>query len=484
MAPPTRANKNRRSGNNAGPDPTAAPEVGAIAGVGADRISALPSEVLGGILSLLPTDEAVRAQAVSRVWRTLWPTAPLNLDDDHLRRRLTGAGAGADDALLALITRILAAHRGPARRLSLTMLPRISSTTGGDRYGVFRALLQSPTLDALQDIHFSYLYKSATATDDLDRLPPPALRFGGLTVASYGRCHFPENLAGVRFPKLRQLTLYDLTNTERTLHDMISACPEIRSLLLNNNRGFRRARISSPTLVSLGVSSDEDAEAAVMEELTIVDAPCMERLLIFNADGGPMNISVVGAPKLRVLGSVPSFVLKLQLGKTVLKEMTAITAITSMHAMTILAIGGDGFKLNIVIDILRCFPFLEKLYFTSMAKEGYGKTVPYNGDLSIKCLDTHLKEIVLRNYKGTREDVKFAKFFILNASALRLLKFQVPIRQCHKKWEANERRKLPKKNDRASPAVRFHFVYDTVFFRNFEDANRTHKILKSDPFDG
>ncbi|CAN6197500.1 unnamed protein product [Urochloa humidicola] len=299
MAPPTRTNKNRRSRNNAGPAPTtAAAESAACAG--ADRISALPSEILGGILTHLATDEAVRAQAVSRVWRDLWPTAPLNLDDGHLLRHLTGAGAG--DALVALITRVLAAHRGPARRLSLTTLPRVSSTTGGDRYGAFHALLQSPALDALQDIHFSYLYKSSVAAAELDRLPPPALRFAGLTVASYGRCHFPENLAGVRFPKLRQLTLYDLTNTEATLHAMISACPEIRSLLLNNNRGFRRAHISSPTLVSLGMSSEEDVEAAVMEELTIVDAPCLERLLIFNADGGPVNISVIWCTQAHGLG--------------------------------------------------------------------------------------------------------------------------------------------------------------------------------------
>lgn len=55
-----------------------------------------------------------------------------------------------------------------------------------------------------------------------------------------------------------------------------------------------------------------------MEELTILDAPSMERLLIFDTDGGPMNISIVGAPNLRVLGSLPvSSLLRLQLGSTV-----------------------------------------------------------------------------------------------------------------------------------------------------------------------
>ncbi|PUZ69285.1 hypothetical protein GQ55_2G095100 [Panicum hallii var. hallii] len=436
-------------------------------------IGVLPNEVMSSIISLLPSDDGVRTRAVSSRWRDLWLSAPLNLDDDDLRPWRNG------DGLVDLITEILSTHPGPARRLSLTNLARVSSTHGDDRYPSFDGWFQSPVLDKIKELHFRYLFRYLNS--DVDPLPPSALRFTDLSVASYGRCHFPENLAGVSFPNLRQLTLFDLTNSEATLEAMIQACPAIRSLLLSGNMGFRHVRISSPTLVSLGVSTLRNE--AVMEELTIVDAPSMERLLLFETDGGPMNIDVQGAPNLQVLGSLSSSMPRVQLGSTVLQKMIATTVITPMHTVKILALNAGSFELNTFVDILKCFPCLQKLYFTSFVITDFGKTMLNYGALSIPCLDTHLKEIVLRNFRGGKDDIKFAKFFVLNARVLRLMEFRVPIRESTKKWEANQRRKLPKKINRASQALRFDFVYDDCIFRSFEDTYCTHELSKADPFD-
>ncbi|RLN36202.1 hypothetical protein C2845_PM03G25220 [Panicum miliaceum] len=464
MAPP--AKKRRRSRKKQAP--AAAPKDGH------GLIGVLPNEVMSSIISLLPIDDGVRTRAVSSRWRDLWLSAPLNLDDDDLRPWRNG------DGLVDLITKILSTHPGPARRLSLTNLARVSSTHGDDRYPSFDGWFRSPVLDRIKELHFRYLFRYLNS--DVDRLPPSALRFTDLVVASYGRCHFPENLDGVSFPNLRQLTLFDLTNSEATLDAMILACPAIRSLVLSGNSGFRRARISSPTLVSLGVSALRNE--AIMEELTIVDAPSMERLLLFDTYGGPVNIDVQGAPNLQVLGSLSSSMPIVQLGSTVLQKMIATTAITPMYTVKILALNAGDFKLNTLVDILKCFPCLEKLYFTPFVTDSSKTMLKNDGAISIPCLDTHLKEIVLRNFRGGRDDIKFAKFFVLNARVLRLMEFRVPIRQSTKKWEANQRQKLPKKIDRASQALRFDFVYHHCFFRSFEDTYCTHELSKSDPFDG
>ncbi|XP_039834388.1 F-box/FBD/LRR-repeat protein At5g56420-like [Panicum virgatum] len=273
--------------------PTAAQ--GVVPDQGVDRISDLPDELLCAVVSSLPAKDGARTMVLSRRWSNLRLSAPLNLDDEHpILSEFVRPHRQVEYLKLLHITRILSAHRGPVRRLRLGSICH-TSTTSGD-------WLRSPALDKLEELHFRYEFMEFGPRQN--RLPSSALRFSELRVASYGGCEFPDDLGCVTFLKLRELTLYQLRISDSALPAMISACPALGSLLLVDNNSVRRVRISSPRLVRLGISVIEARRrsSVVMKELIIVNAPSMEKLLLFRIDGGLKNIHVKFAPKLEVLG--------------------------------------------------------------------------------------------------------------------------------------------------------------------------------------
>ncbi|CAL5089871.1 unnamed protein product [Urochloa decumbens] len=417
-----------------------------------DLISDLPDELLCAIVSFLPAKDGAHTQALSRRWRPIWPAAALDLEDERDFKAPNIYG-GAD--LAGVITRILSAHRGRVRQLRLAGFYYTPTIIDG--------LFQHPALDKLEELHFRYRFVIAQR----DPLPLSALRFSELRVASYGRCRFPKHLGGaVAFPKLRELTLYELTISESTLGAMISACPDLRSMFLRDSVGLDRVCVNSPTLVRLGIVSPS------MEELVVVNAPSMEKLLLFDKYGGPRNVRVMFAPKLEVLGCLSNDMYNIELQSTVFKKLVAISPIEPLQAVKVFSLTAQDYKLDNVMDFLRCFPCLEKLYFMpnrSYWKDGYGQ-MP-NGSPSIECLDRHLKEIVLIYYEGSTGGVKFAEFFAMNARVLKVIEVQL-FSDYSKKWKAKQKRLLPKRKYWASQAAKLNFVHRAYFGRRVEDSTR------------
>ncbi|CAL5052237.1 unnamed protein product [Urochloa decumbens] len=434
---------------------------------GVDYISRLPDAILGEIISLLPTKAGVRTQTLASRWRRLWLTAPLNLD-------LSDADV-YEEALSSLIYWVLGTHPGPARRFSIPLRDLSLCPAAVD------AWLRSKALDNLQELELeiqshghgcrlplrdvpkpvSYASPCPCYTQGGRRLPllASAFRFSAtLHVATISKCCIVDGMVeALRFPQLRQLALEGVEISEGSLHSIIAGCPVVECLLLKSihcSHGFS-LRINSPSLISFGFCLS-------LRELIIEDAPSLKRLLHLS-DRMIDHVSIISAPNLEIVGSI----YESNYPKLTVKS---------------LAIDNDKLDLELVINLVRCFPHLENLYIKTSNESG-GKNLwrrkYHNGD--IKYLDIRLKTIVLTNYRGIKSQASFATFFIFNAKMLQVMRFEGGPYKDDAEFIARQQRLLQLEK-RASRSARFEFSTSICHCDDLAHIKHVHDLSKADPF--
>ena len=138
---------------------------------GLDFISSLPDDMLRVIISLLPIKYGAWTTLLSRRWRPLWNSSPLDLIDTH---ELCHGYRKSLDAF----SKILGSHLGPTKGLRMGKF----RSNGKDR-AKLDDWFRSPALDQLEELTF----------DDghMRSLPTSALRLAPtLRVAKFRNCHF------------------------------------------------------------------------------------------------------------------------------------------------------------------------------------------------------------------------------------------------------------------------------------------------------
>ncbi|XP_073355404.1 F-box/LRR-repeat protein At5g38396-like [Aegilops tauschii subsp. strangulata] len=130
-------------------------------------------------------------------------------------------------------------------------------------------------------------------------------------------------------------------------------------------------------------------------------------------------------------------------------EMIPISFTASVRTVKVLVLNSVGHNRDVIIGFLRCFPCVEKLHIQGVSGHP-GAIAHFRNDKSsgqncieqtllsclrimndmkivqqydmhdpIECLDLHLREIILNGYEGRAHDLNFARFFVLNARALK-----------------------------------------------------------------
>jgi len=447
-----------------GPSSETRRRVGEDEGGGADRISDLPDAVLGDIISLLPTKEGARTRILASRWRHLWRSAPLNLDCNNL--------TASWGEVVDVVSRIITSHQGPGRCFRIP--------GGSKSYGAATvdSWLQSPAVDNLQELCLSY------PTGNQSLLPPLSesfLRFSTtLRVATIGHCHLRDStVQGLQLPQLKLLTLELVSISECSLQHLIAECPALECLLINHSFGFSRLRINSVSIRSVGVRAEYYVKDELkFGELIIENAPCLEKLLHLDLISD-LHVSVIFAPKLETLRCHSDTSSKISFGSTVIQGLLIFRLTTVVRSIKILSVDMCILNLDTIIDLMRCFPCLEKLYIQSYKSGPNNFWIGKHKNL-IRCHDIRLKKIVFKTYCGIKSQVSFLTFFVLNARVLESMILRIEAKNYNKEFLAKHRRKLQIEN-RVSRGAQFQFTTD-ICARNAWDIKDVHDLDLADPF--
>ncbi|KAK1664515.1 hypothetical protein QYE76_052674 [Lolium multiflorum] len=407
-----------------------------------DLISRLPDQILHIIISHLPTVSAVSTTLVSKRWRHLWHSVPLNLEiDDELAKQ--------NHKRIAAVSSILAAHPGPARSVSIDPF-RTTCKVDTTLDSWFR----SSTLSCVENLRFD-------AGTVMRSFPLSAFRCAPtLRIVSISTCYLPEIHANsmLLFPQLKRLLLYDVYICKATNIDrLFTRCIVLEALHLEGVHGFTQLNIQMPNLRTISVASywkRNTTELIQLDTVQIMDASCLERLVIC-VDDVPLLI----------------------------QRMMPISLENSLCTVKNLVLKSDGPRLDQLLAFLRCFPCTEKLYI-QFYRTGNKVHVLHNEPACpIECLDLHLKEISISDYRGRRNDVIVSRFFIQNTRMLKVMNFGV--RYHHKKiWWDTQFKQLDLKNT-AYRDVDFQFGYLPSLDKFSSDGVLSwlvHDLSVADPF--
>ncbi|VAH86026.1 unnamed protein product [Triticum turgidum subsp. durum] len=229
--------------------------------VSSDRLSSLPPELKGDILSRLNVEEAVKTSTLSSTWRDAWTNMPkIFLRDGNFART----------KFVTLVDMVLSLHNGTVEMFDIS-----GSKTYHDEFGRWMRMLSR-----IRPRSVTIRLNSGPGY----RIPSCLFSIGDLRVLHLQNCviSLPRVFQG--FKRLTHLDLKNFSSTDMDIQNLVSFCPILSYLKLASFEGINYLNVQAPKLKRLHVFGD-------FEDINL-DAPNLEAAILSLAHEAKAHQSV------------------------------------------------------------------------------------------------------------------------------------------------------------------------------------------------
>ncbi|XP_058756666.1 F-box/FBD/LRR-repeat protein At1g13570-like [Vicia villosa] len=253
-----------------------------------DLINDLPSNVVDAILANLTLRDQVRTSILSKNWRYMWTSvSQICIDECFFERFWHVDDRDRDRVVCKIITKVLMLHNGPIHKFTL-FIPFDSCF----KITVEYLNMWIPILSK-KDIKYLELVNCDDAVPD--EMPYIVLSCKELTYFEFGGFNLsvPPNFCS--FKRLLELHLVCVRFESGALESLMSGCPILEKLSIEQCTGCDSLVISSPSLKVFELELRDDMKSISLKRAkNLID-------FTLNAQQNNLSGSIKGLPKLKSL---------------------------------------------------------------------------------------------------------------------------------------------------------------------------------------
>ncbi|XP_030553682.2 F-box/FBD/LRR-repeat protein At1g13570-like [Rhodamnia argentea] len=378
-----------------------------------DVISNLPGYIMDQILSGLPIKEAVRTSILSRKWRYKWSSLPVLVFDEQCTE---DSFSQPHQNLVKIIDKVLLLHIGPIQKFKLSH-KEFCATSDIDHW-ILR-LSRASVEEIVLDIWNGQFYKIPTSLFNCQDL---------IHLELYGcLVKIPSTFEG--FKNLESLDLQFIELSPDGLEALISSCPLLKHLILNNLVGITQVNLEASNLEWLDVQGAfQDVAFGVMNSLKSVTVGFSDDIANKH---GPDNANTISLHKLfQNLPKIQSLKLEnyslkyLAIGNV--PQTLPIEPLHLNYLFTCIDFNSVE-EILTVICLIRSSPQLKQVDFQNRAKDQQttriGTMADFWEDHGVCCLE-QVQVVSVGGIFGSELELELMKFMLTSLPNLQKMTIQ------------------------------------------------------------